>query len=89
MVKAISPENGDVRMLVLSRKSYESVVIGGAPSLHPPLKVTVLGIQGGRVKLGFEADSSIAVQRAEVWERIRAGELPDGRSENFNEFTVR
>ena len=64
-------------MLVLSRKSYEAVVIGGAPSLHPALKVMVLEIRGGKVKLGFEADPSIPIQRSEVWERIRAGELPD------------
>ena len=89
MVKAISSENGDFLMLVLSRKSYESVVIGGAPSVHPALIVTVLEIRGGKVKLGFDADTSIPVQRSEVWERIRAGELPRGRPEGFNEFTVR
>ena len=47
MVKAISFEKGDFLMLVLSRKSYESVVIGGAPSLHPALIVTVIDIPGG------------------------------------------
>ena len=32
-------------MLVLSRKSRESVVVGGADGFHRLLKVTVLGIQ--------------------------------------------
>jgi carbon storage regulator CsrA len=59
-------------MLVLSRKSREAVVIGGADGIHRLLKVTVLGIQGTNVKLGFEADASVPVHRAEVWERINA-----------------
>ena len=59
-------------MLVLSRKSRESVVIGGDDGVHRMLKVTVLGIQGADVKLGFEVDADIPVHRAEVWERIRA-----------------
>ena len=35
-------------MLVLSRKSRESVVIGGADGFQHLLKVTVLGIDGGK-----------------------------------------
>jgi carbon storage regulator CsrA len=59
-------------MLVLSRKNQESVVIGGADGLHQLLKVTVLGIRGAIVKLGFEVDPDIPVHRLEVWERIQA-----------------
>ena len=69
-------------MLVLSRKSKESIVVGGSSSLPPMLKVTVLEIRGGKVKLGFEADPTIPVQRSEVWERIRTGETTDGRLED-------
>lgn len=57
-------------MLVLSRKNRESVVIGGSDGLHRLLKVTVLGIRGANVKLGFEVDEAVPVHRAEVWERI-------------------
>lgn len=57
-------------MLVLSRKSRESVVIGGADGLHRVVKVTVLGIKGANVKLGFEVDPQVPVHRSEVWERI-------------------
>jgi carbon storage regulator len=57
-------------MLVLSRKNQESVVIGGADGLHRMMKVTVLGIQGRNVRLGFEVDADVPVHRAEVWERI-------------------
>ncbi len=57
-------------MLVLSRKNQESVVVGGADGLHRLLKVKVLEIKSGRVRLGFEVDSGIPVHRLEVWERI-------------------
>jgi carbon storage regulator CsrA len=59
-------------MLVLSRKSRESVVVGGSGGFEQLLKVTVLEIQNDRVRLGFEADATIPVHRSEVWERIRA-----------------
>jgi carbon storage regulator CsrA len=59
-------------MLVLSRKNQESVVVGGGNSLHRLLKVTVLDIQGTKVKLGFEVDPGVPVHRSEVWERIQA-----------------
>jgi carbon storage regulator len=59
-------------MLVLSRKSRESVVVGGAGGFHPLLKVTVLEIRGTNVKLGFEADADVPVHRSELWERIKA-----------------
>ena len=64
-------------MLVLSRKSLESVVVGGSGGFEKLLKVTVLEIKEGRVRLGFEADPDIPVHRWEVWERIRAGGRPD------------
>jgi carbon storage regulator len=59
-------------MLVLARKKQQSVVVGGASSVEQMLKVTVLEICGGTVRLGFEADKTVAVHRHEVWERIRA-----------------
>jgi carbon storage regulator len=59
-------------MLVLSRKNRESVVVGGSDGLHRLLKVTVLGIQGTHVKLGFEVDPDVPVHRSEVWDRINA-----------------
>jgi len=64
-------------MLVLSRKSLESVVVGGSGGREPVLKVTVLQINGSSVRLGFEADKEVPVHRWEVWERIRAGDQTD------------
>jgi carbon storage regulator CsrA len=63
-------------MLVLSRKSRQAVVVGGFEGLERMLKVTVLEIRGGIVRLGFEVDHHIPVHRWEVWERIRAGGRP-------------
>ena len=63
-------------MLVLSRKSQESVVVGGSGEFEHLLKVTVLEIDRGHVKLGFEVDAAVPVHRWEVWQRIRAGILP-------------
>jgi carbon storage regulator CsrA len=57
-------------MLVLTRKNQESVVVGGVGGMGSRLKVTVLEINGGRVKLGFEANSNVSIHRWEVWERI-------------------
>jgi carbon storage regulator CsrA len=70
-------------MLVLSRKNRESVVVGGGGGFQGLLKVTVLDIALGRVKLGFEVDGDIPVHRLEIWERMCAGgELhgPPGRA---------
>ena len=65
-------------MLVLSRKTQQSVVVGGSDCFERILKVTVLAINGGSVRLGFEAAADVPVHRAEVWERIVAGDLPAG-----------
>ena len=53
-------------MLVLSRKSGESVVIGGDDGLHRLLKVKVVDITGGRVRLGFEVDTTVPILREEL-----------------------
>jgi len=64
--------NNGVLMLVLTRKCQEAVVVGGADGLEALIKVTVLGIEKGKVRLGFEARDDVPVHRLEVWERIRA-----------------
>jgi len=64
-------------MLVLTRKCQETVVVGASSGIESLLKVTVLEIRRGRVKLGFEVDSSIPVHRLEVWKRILTRGPPD------------
>ena len=68
-------------MLVLSRKSQESVVVGGTGGFERLLKVTVLDIRGRNVKLGFEVDAGVPVHRSEVWDRIIAKNPPDSQPE--------
>ena len=53
-------------MLILSRRPGESVKIG-----HD-VTVTVLGVRGGQVRLGFTAPHDVAVHRQELYERIQA-----------------
>lgn len=58
-------------MLILSRKSQETVVVGGSANFEHILKVTVLEIKGGKVRLGFDVAADVPVHRLEVWERLR------------------
>lgn len=60
-------------MLVLTRKNRESVVIGRSEDLEIMLEITILEIEGGRVRLGFEADTKMPIHRREVWDRICNG----------------
>jgi carbon storage regulator len=60
-------------MLVLTRKNRESVVIGRPEDNQVALEITVLEIEGGRVRLGFEADTRMPIHRREVWDRICNG----------------
>jgi carbon storage regulator CsrA len=64
-------------MLVLTRKSQEAVVVGGSVGFEHMLKVTVLEIDGGKVRLGFEVDREVPVHRWEVWERIHSNGRPE------------
>jgi carbon storage regulator len=52
-------------MLILSRKSGESIVIAG--NIH----VKVVRVEGEVVKIGIEAPSSVPVHRQEVYEEIQ------------------
>jgi len=51
-------------MLVLTRKLGEVMRIGD------DVKITVLEIRAGQVKLGIEAPRDVAVNREEIWARI-------------------
>ena len=62
-------------MLVLSRKPLEAVVVGGADGFERLLKVTVLEVKHGSVRLGFEVAADVPVHRWEIWESIQNDEL--------------
>ena len=54
-------------MLVLSRKSHETVVVGPVDGTDRLLTVTVLEIGAGKVRLGFEAPDAIPVHREPIY----------------------
>ena len=54
-------------MLVLSRKDLESIVIGEGES---QVVVTVVAIDGCRVKIGIEAGKHIGILRGELKRKV-------------------
>jgi carbon storage regulator len=58
-----------VTMLVLSRKRGEMITIGNG------VTITVLAIQGDRVKIGIEAPAEVPVHRQEICARIEGCSL--------------
>lgn len=52
-------------MLILTRKLGENIRIGDK------IRIVILDIKGGQVKLGIDAPPSVSVHREEVYERIR------------------
>jgi carbon storage regulator CsrA len=53
-------------------------MIGGSGGFEGLLKITVLEIRDGKVRLGFEADADVPVHRLEVWQRIQENRGPPG-----------
>jgi carbon storage regulator len=47
-------------MLVLTRKLNESIVIDGG------IKITIVEVQGNRVRLGIDAPRDVGVRRSEL-----------------------
>ena len=52
-------------MLILGRKEGESIIIGN------DIKIKILEIKRGQVKLAIEAPKEIPVYREEIYEKIR------------------
>lgn len=67
-------------MLILDRRIGEAVMIAD------DVTVTVLGVKGRHVRLGFAADSTVPIHRQEIYERIQqeraASRSPPGESED-------
>ena len=55
-------------MLILQRNVGGSIIIGDN------IQVTVLGVKGGKVRIGITAPRDIPVHREEVYERIKRKE---------------
>ena len=65
-------------MLVLTRKSNQSIMIGD------DIEVSVLAIMGEKVRIGIEAPRSIPVFRKEVYLEIRHDSSPDDAREEVD-----
>ena len=61
-------------MLVLTRKSGESLIIG------ENIVVTVVEVRGGQVKIGVEAPQEIYIYRKELLEKIKRENVDAARS---------
>lgn len=53
-------------MLVLTRRPEESIIIAGN------IKITVVSVGPGRVKLGIEAPSHVRIDRQEIHDKIES-----------------
>jgi carbon storage regulator len=56
-------------MLVLGRRPGESLVIAG------DIRITILEIEGERVRIGIEAPRTVAIVREELIEAVRSANL--------------
>jgi len=65
----------DSIMLILSRRSTESIIIGDS------IRVKIVEVSGDRVRLAIQAPSNVSVDREEVWERKRSERLQNERRE--------
>lgn len=52
-------------MLVLSRKKHQSIKIGN------DITITIVEVDGGKVRLGIDAPKEVKVHREEVWQEIQ------------------
>jgi carbon storage regulator len=52
-------------MLIITRKVGEKVIV------DENIEIVVVSIDGGKVRLGFNAPSSVRIHRQEVYERIQ------------------
>jgi carbon storage regulator len=64
-------------MLVLSRKKNEALVVDDS------IRVVVLGIANGSVRIGIEAPDHVPVHRGEVHQRIQAEQLGISRPHGY------
>ncbi len=51
-------------MLVLTRKAGEGIIIGDN------IKITVVEVKGGNIRIGIEAPPEMKIHRQEVYDRI-------------------
>ena len=69
-------------MLVLTRKEGESIVVLGEGE-KPICRIVVVKMQGGKVKIGVEAEGNLDILREELWD-----DEPDRKSTRLNSSHV-
>lgn len=52
-------------MLVLTRRIQETLIIGD------DIKITVLGISRGQIRIGIDAPPEVSIHREEIYNRIK------------------
>lgn len=67
-------------MLILTRRAGEAILIEGG------VRVVVLGIDGGGVRLGIEAPTSVGIVREEVAQRIAEENIRAGATEKARDW---
>jgi carbon storage regulator len=70
--KADYNDQGDDRVLILTRRTGETLNIGDQ------IQVTVLGIKGNQVRIGINAPKDVPVHREEIYEKIVNEDFEDG-----------
>jgi carbon storage regulator len=66
LIELTRPKEGGRKMLVLTRKSNQSIMIGD------DIEISVLSIMGEKVRIGIQAPRDIPVFRKEVYLEIQA-----------------
>lgn len=66
---------GEARVLILTRKVGESVLIGDG------IKVSILAVKGNQVRVGIDAPKDVSVHREEVRERLEEGKAASMESD--------
>jgi carbon storage regulator len=64
-------------VLVLTRKKNESIMIGN------DIKITVVEVDGGQIRLGIDAPQDIDIYRTEIYQEI-AAENKEAANSNVN-----
>ena len=58
-------------MLVLTRKTDQSITLGSPSSEEPPLEITVIEVRGDQVRLGITAPHNVPVHRKEIYMQLQ------------------
>ena len=58
-------------MLVLTRRTDETIMIGDPKKPEECIEVVVVEVRGDQVRLGVQAPRAVSVDRLEIWEQKR------------------